>query len=326
MEFEFPAGKAVLLRMDEDFYRLCPFLDHRIGTGREYMRIGLMAFSEAFGQQSMMPRRLILHTGYCCSTLLSRWLDARDCLMLREPLILHGLARLRLDTKPGTSAHSFWALLLQMALRSLARVYRDSQNTVLKLDCNHLWPDLSTGDGSTRTIFLYQSVEDFLASVLKEKSRGDWFHSRLSGLADLASELEGTERLAGWIRDTGTDASPAEASAATWLVNMAVLRQQAAADPGMRSLDCRDLLHDPVFVTRLVRDHLNLTISESELAQSIQTHGETHAKDTAARFSTTFRALELEQLKQTHSGEIRKGLALVGRFGAGNSLPPASLL
>ena len=314
MEFDFQAQKAILLHMDENLYRTSSFLDHRIGAGREYSRIDIEDLCDVFDSDSAVPQRFIFHTGYCCSTFLSRCLEFPDAtLLLREPLILHGLARLRLDVSPSASSHTVWRSYLHLAGQSLARTYRESQRPIVKLDCTHLLPHLSTQNGPSRTIFLYQDMESFLVSVLKDRHRMEWFRSRIPLYMRYAKEFSVTRDAGRWIQDASS-ITAADAAALHWLFNTTILKRQAKSDSGVRSLNCSHLLADPLSVIRLIRDHLQLNVGDRELEENVRGHLSIHAKSMTTDFSAGLYLREMDELKRKYSAKLRSAVKLLHRL------------
>src|SRR5690349_17849464 len=75
-------------------YRRLPFLDSRTTSTQNFaVNIDDLLLYRANAQSLPRPSRFILHTAYCCSTLLARYIESlRGCLVLKEPSILSQFA------------------------------------------------------------------------------------------------------------------------------------------------------------------------------------------------------------------------------------------
>lgn len=316
LEFDLRHGKSILVRMNERLYSDSPFLDHHLRGIREAIEMDTAELYEVFFDfpNSGRCRRFIFHTGFCCSTLLSRCLDDRSqCLMLREPLVLHMLAATRSESQRKTTSIS-WSKLLQVAVKSLSRTFRQTQQTVVKANCNAIWKELAGGDQRSRALFLYQGLEDFLTSALKDRQRLDRFCSRLKLLKSNASSVPDGSRLAKWIRTSGHTARPVEAAAAHWIFGTLVFRHHCANDSGVRSLHCDDFLANVQTVMHAVRTHLRLGVSDAVLVALAERSTNVHAKNAKAWYDAEKRRSELTNLKSRHSREIAAGMAFADKL------------
>jgi hypothetical protein len=209
----FDGDDALFVPMDRAAYRRSIFLDRRISTAREgVLRVPLSALAEVPAAE---PTGWIFHVAHCGSTLLARALDELgEAIVLREPLTLRQLA---LMPDPGD--------LLAPTLALLSRRYPGAGPTLIKANVpvNFLLPQIVANDPQARAVFLYCTLPDYLAAILRSDNHRAWLRS-VTGL--LAPHL-------------GPDLpqSDADLAAMLWHAQMARFSGALAGMPNARSLD-----------------------------------------------------------------------------------------
>jgi len=136
------------------------------------------------------PRRLgyLFHTGFCCSTLLSRCAEISPAVFaLREPMSLHNLeVQLAGAGRAFSREQCHGALATLLAL--LGRTWSDRQIAFIKADCTLLVPAMLQYSPAPY-VALYCPVHDFLAAVMSCKARRAWTIGRLRQMIEIAHAM-----------------------------------------------------------------------------------------------------------------------------------------
>lgn len=117
------------------------------------------------------PLRFILHSAFCCSTLLARAFDAPGLAMgLKEPVILNDLIGWQLR---GGEARQI-ATVLDGSLRLLERPFAPGEAVVIKPSnvCNAMAPLMLQLRPQARALLLYAPLPVFLGSVARKGMDG----------------------------------------------------------------------------------------------------------------------------------------------------------
>lgn len=132
----------------------------------------IMARAQAVAQAgSPAPLRFILHSAFCCSTLLARAFDAPGLAMgLKEPVILNDLIGWQLRGGDGRQI----AGALQDSLRLLARPFAPGEAVVIKPSnlCNAMGPLMLQLRPEAKALLLYAPLPVFLGSVARKGMDG----------------------------------------------------------------------------------------------------------------------------------------------------------
>ncbi|MEO0423757.1 MAG: hypothetical protein AAF184_15575 [Pseudomonadota bacterium] len=159
-----------------------PFLDGRFATPSAVSaRQPIAALSAAVDDLALPP--VILHTAFCCSTLLASALDhPGKVLALKEPDILMQLANLPRVHQPIRDDRQAFANLTQLVLRLLARRFAPEEQVILKPTnaTANLLPTLTAFDAPV--VLLYADLRAFLVSVIKKGEAGRWFVRHLMNI------------------------------------------------------------------------------------------------------------------------------------------------
>lgn len=175
-------------RVTRETYRRSAFLDHRIEPRPQEVASATAAEIDRLPHTGQ-PAGYVLHTAFCCSTLLARCLDHPGrTLVLREPLVLSHLAGARRERQPWAGEAA------RRALRLLDRAYAGERVLVKPSNfANALAPDLLTAPGR-RIVLLSCGLKAFLVSVLKKReeaaARLDVFLAAALADGDLDARLE----------------------------------------------------------------------------------------------------------------------------------------
>ena len=310
-----PVGNALFVRMKASDFRRYTFLDERLKTPGPELVVAPEQLAELHAEQSgrRSPAAYIFHSAFCCSTLLGRLLDIPGkSLSLKEPRALAQLANWKrgLDLQRRDDLRPQLRALIGASIANMTTGFSPRERSQIKLHncCNNMFRSLLT-DGS-RGLFMYSSLRHFLISVLKSPDRRRWVHNQLSVCALDADRLASVPA-----RDVRRLNDP-EAAAYLWLLNIRSYVEAAErGDLDLRALDCEVLLQNPLQVAVRVAEHLNLEITETELAGNLGGGVmDTHAKTAAPGFNKAQRKKELRAKEKELRREISHGLWWASRY------------
>ena len=132
----------------------------------------LIARSTALAQAGIpAPLRFILHSAFCCSTLLARAFDAPGLAMgMKEPVILNDLTGWQLRGGDGRQIAS----VLDDSLKLLARPFAPDETMVIKPSnvCNAMAPLMLQLRPQARALLLFAPLPVFLGSVARKGMDG----------------------------------------------------------------------------------------------------------------------------------------------------------
>lgn len=176
----------------------------------------------------------VFHSAFCCSTLLTRALDAPGVIMgLNEPQIVNELAAVALQRRLGEG-------LLQKVIGLLGRPFGPHERVAIKPsnEVNVLAPALLDHDERSRAIFLYAPLPRFLKSVA---NKGMW--GRIWGRRLYASLSQRGGRDLGLSEAERFELTDMQASALAWLLHHAEAADLLARFPErVRTLDSETFL------------------------------------------------------------------------------------
>ncbi len=178
--------EAELVEMTRDTYRASTFLDKRTvtaGTRRRRCDLRGLLADPPLPRPGDPPVHYVLHTGFCCSTLLGRALDQIPSVFcLREPFPLAQVAawakRERAEAAPAdgwrlSEELGSWLKVVHFLLR---RSYAGVVCNVVKPipRCSILAPWLLDIEPRSRVLFLCTDPVSFLVSTLRRSERRKW--------------------------------------------------------------------------------------------------------------------------------------------------------
>lgn len=286
------AGRAQFARVDRDTYLRSPFLDHRIEPMPTEAHSLPFEALEGAARALRRPAGWVLHTAFCCSTLLARCLDhPGQTLALKEPLVLTRLADLVRDGRPDD-------VPLHTLLRLMERGYPGESVLVKPSNyANALIPTLLEGDPRRRVVLMSCSLDAFLVSLLKKAEEAEQRLPQFVAALLRDSDYAERARLA--------EAPPTgllELGVVLWHAQRHAL-EAARARVGGRAmvLSMERFLAEPGESLDAVSAHLCLGLDPATLQRTL-TEGafRRHAKSTDSAYDAGRRAEEAERLAQTH--------------------------
>ena len=299
--------------MTADDYRASPFLDHRIVTHPDVPH-HVLHFTQLPARDALPAPQatwFIFHNAFCCSTLLTRYLDALHyTLVLREPHSLYELATLKRFKGTGLMPEldsGEWQWLYDLLTVLLARRYRDGPPVIVKPSdgCNNLMTNLLQANVGNKGVFIYSTLERFLASVLKLPQRHEWARIRVRELS-LDKRQRGVPVL---------DPRPLnhwQCATLVWVYHMQSYRDTLAAVGQERlcAIDSQALLAGPEQTLDAVMNFYKGDEASSleRPAQPFEVSG-SHSKDPQQSYDPAQRERDFAEVRQQRRQEIDAGLA-----------------
>lgn len=327
-----PQGMVVdqlqFLAVNRASYEISAFLDKRIyAPNKQQLSVPFAALKQAWLEQRKAEAisassanaaaaasrygqvHYLFHTAFCCSTWLSRLLQAPGhSLALREPWLLRCLADVRRSGHVGQSiGYQDWGELLDCSLDLLAKRYHPQERVVIKPSnlCNVLIPELMNARADSKAVFLSNSLEDFLISVLKKNAET---RAKMMALAQVLhnNPLVANESLHHVASQRGalafSDLSDVQAAAVMWHVQQEQMQAAKARWPErFLLLQAKDLLAQPQAVCEQVNDFLGLGLPLAYFAgQRFKVNLQHHAKAPHLDYDPKARAEENQLIERRH--------------------------
>jgi hypothetical protein len=213
LKIDYRRRVVTFVRMSCDLYRDSVFLDGR--TRHDGPDVYEIRLDDLFLLQEQIPVEhtrvhYILHTAFCCSTLLARYFELLpECLVLKEPRLLTQMAL------GSYRHHPEWTSSFELTLRLLGRSYHSQRLVVIKVNdwCNGIGGPLLSANRLATATFLMMPLRQFIFAVLKSGLRREWVRTRVKTAAQDAAAWPALPRV------TLEDLSDAQAAAYLWMVN-----------------------------------------------------------------------------------------------------------
>ena len=241
--------------------------------------------------------RFILHSAYCCSTLLARAFDLPGKAMgLKEPLILNDVVGLQMRGGDPRQV----AAALDAACSLLARPLQSGELAVIKPSnvFNPMLPLLMALRPRSRLLLLYAPLESFLGSIARKDVEGRaWVRELMWKLIRL-----GQLSRFGFTEEELYRHTDLQVAALGWLVQHAAFGDLTAAHPGnVRSLSSEVLMADPSIALKRLGSHFGISFDAEQIAAGPAFTR--HSKD-GSNYSAADRSADRSRGLEAHSGEI----------------------
>jgi hypothetical protein len=284
-----------------------PFLDNRfIGADDPVQPVEADTLREQAMPQTPLPA-FLLHTSFCCSTLLARLLDFPGrSLALKEPLILRRLA----DAKQnGIDGADLIALSLQLLFRDL-----DDGSAILLKPTHvalNLAAELLHCAPAAKTLLITSTLEDFMISNIKKSEdtqrKVPELVERFMSASDLPARLppeafEPPSFLAG--------------VALQWHAQQQIVHDLMNGPSGssIRLVQEAELLHAPAETLRAALDWLNWRIPDDAIEAQIVRIMSKHAKSISRDYDPREKQYETELLRQKFGSDLEQALHWSSRY------------
>jgi hypothetical protein len=301
--------------MSRETYRLSSFLDNRIVRASEATSsLPFDSIPDSSQIPPPQPVNYIFHNGFCCSTLLMRYLDVmRNSLALREPNSLYELASyIRFN---GTNlfrplTENELDKLFRYITYLISRRYNIHERVVVKPSdgCNNLIADLITCNPENHAVFLYSNLERFICSVFRMPEREKWVRVRLR-------ELSLDKRRMG-VRLPYHPGKLDRGQAATmvWMLQMENFRTILRGDDKQQVLVVggEDIVEQPQQTLIRVANHFGLDVTPKELKDATETHiVSKDAKAQSKKYDRLVREEDFQHARAQHASEIDRAISWI---------------
>ena len=267
------------------------------------VRLDDVFLAAAAAQSVTKPIHYVLHTAFCCSTLLARYFELLpDCFVMKEPQLLAELGM------PNTRCASQWPDLFCLTIRLLSRTYHAQQHPVIKANVptNVLGRELLKQDSKATIIFLINPLRDFLLAALKSRRRRGqiryWNHYTAMQVSHRIPELATVDP---------DDLSDAEAIAYWWLVNRFICNDLWESEYCSRVLvvDGTELAEAPGNTLPGIMAHCGISLNEKQL-KGLVNHSSVHkhAKDVSMFYDAESRRHEMMELEDRFAKEADRAM------------------
>jgi hypothetical protein len=248
------------------------------------------------------PLHFIFHSGFCCSTLLTRAFDLPGTAMgLKEPQILLDITGYELR---GAQESALDRAIMEM-LHLLARPFEQGEAVIVKPSC------LANGQAgrimrlrpNAHALFLYAPPRVFLGSIARKGITGRlWARELFAGL-----QKTGLTEL-GYSQEELFRQTDLQIAGLTWLAQQ-IFFSRLARELGpnrLRMIDSETLLAHPEDTIRALGAHFGLNLSADEVATIM--NGPAFREH--SKFGTDFSASERERVRaeaeDLYADEIEK--------------------
>jgi hypothetical protein len=313
VHIDFQRRQVKFVRMSRENYRDSVFLDLRTRhTGSEVeIRLDDLLLASASEPAPERQVHYILHTSFCCSTLLARYFELLpSCFVLKEPRLL---AQMALSAcRSGVS----WDAVFNVSLRLLTRAYEPQQMVVIKPNdwCNPLGVDLLKHNNRATISFLMTPLRHYLLAILKAEERRDWIRKRIIAGA---KEAAGCRELA--------DVNPArltvpEAIAYMWLTHRFLYRNMASNrryQSRVLLLNGASLASSPEAALKEIARLCRLPLGDRSLRELVVAPSACkYSKDLSRPYDAGSRLNEIQELELCWGAEADAGVAWASCHGA----------
>lgn len=308
---------VLLIGFDEAAYRAASFLDERVlGPAIQGTWLSLeRAIEAADAVRSPRPLHYILHTGHVGSTLVSRLLDTTGTVLpLREPLPLRTLAEAadRLGQPDSLLSPARFDAIRSAFVRLWSRGFASTRTVVLKATStsSRVAPSLLRHEPASRAVYLNVRAEPYLATLL----------AGANSPIDLRGH--GPERMRRLMQRCSSPLPPlhalslGELAAMSWLAESTTQRDLLDQSPEqVLAMDFDTLLADVPRAMSRVAAHLGMTVPDGWAEHLATSPALTrYSKSPDHDYSPALRAAVLNQARQEHRAEIRRGLDWLERL------------
>ncbi|MGH2506909.1 MAG: hypothetical protein ACRDHZ_05780 [Ktedonobacteraceae bacterium] len=245
------AGECEFLRLDTEAYRRSAFMDHRIQSDNQdtvHAPLEVMENIARDTQATTQPGQTnyILHTSFCCSTLISKCLDIRGiCQSLREPPVLMQIANYKRISHPYYLDGARWQALIDTVVFLLAKSAGTNEVALIKPtnSANNLAEEIIQHPRTNGVLLLYSGLERFLITIIRRNEEGRAFVRRLFNIIQMDSER--TRALPPQYIARLTDL---QVAAFSWYlqVDLYLKLLDSFPDAKIRTLDCDRFLAEPM--------------------------------------------------------------------------------
>jgi len=297
-------GLYQLLPIDEELVDRATFLDTRLQADFSTASLLSLDAVAAAVERASQPCWL-LHTSFCCSTLLMRALHLPPALVaLKEPLVLRRLSDARHAKVPIDGWIDPTVALLSRPWESGSRVLVKPTHAALNITA-----ELMAAAPASRAVVLTSSLDDFLVSNIKKTAETQ---SKIPALVDRAVQASTLRyRLP---RAASSPPTWLAAAGLQWAAQRELLVDiVAATGDRVRALDAKDLLADMPTTVAACLVWWGIEVDAGRLSERIGLVSGSHAKAPERAYDGEARRLEVAMLQRAFATELRATKAWLDR-------------
>lgn len=248
--------------------------------------------------------RFILHTAFCCSTLLARCIDFPGRVRtLRELPVLSGLAPLRMRLQ-GEGDAALWGRIVEIIDRLTSRPFVAGATTINKAS-NVFLPvagDFLQRSADARALLIHSDLPGFLVSCVKKQSAGAGPWQAMLAALDPAGSSAAAHDI------DVAQASPLELACTIWNEEMRILKSMRDQHARVRQVDAATFLAAPLATVRGAHAWFGVEVEDAARARIVEREMCRHAKQPDAAFDPTRRATEKALAERLFGVEIEQTL------------------
>lgn len=289
------------------------FLSHHRLESAPSASFTLSAVAETMvGTSIASAPRFVLHTAFCCSTLLARCLNAPGRVKaLRELPVFSGLAPVR-EALLSRGDEAVWPLLVRITGQLASRPFSSGAAAINKPG-NVFLPvsaDFLRIHTSMRAVVIHSDLPSFLASCVKKQS---------AGVAPWLQMYAALDPNGSYCKGLGID--PASASAlqlacVIWNLQMQLLLGLEGFRDRVVRIESTAFLAAPVNVVRNTQAWLGVNVDEETSASVIAHEMSRHSKKPELAYGPERRAAEASLVAQHFGADIEAAMRWnIGHFG-----------
>lgn len=211
---------------------------------------------------ALLTPRFVIHSAYCCSTMLARALDLPGAATaFKEPQILNDVIGIKVR---GADARQV-AAALDIALLLLARPLASGEIPVIKPSnlVNPLLPAVCAMRPDARLLLLHAPLDAFLGSVARKGVEGRAWVRELMWTMMLLGQAERF----GFTEEELYRHTDLQVAALGWLAQHALFADAASLAPdAVRTLDSETLINRPVEAMAALAAHFDIALDAAAVA------------------------------------------------------------
>jgi len=322
LKIDFSKRLVTFVRMSRNAYRSCLFASfrgvQRFGADACEIRLDDVLLAAASAGPTVKRAHYILHTAYCCSTLMSRYFElVPSCFVLREPPLLAQVA-----VSTNLSPHR-WLEAFDLSVKLLSRTFDPNQFTVIKthVPCNVLGSRLLEHNDQASITFLMTPLKSFVLAVLKSDMRRKRVRIWNRGIREIAAKCPALADL------ESNQLNDAQAAVYWWMATRFLCEDllRGPFQPRVSLINGEQLSDFPRETMPSLLSACGISLTEDELRQ-VLAHPSVHAhsKDPSRLYDAAVRRQEAADLEDQFGDEAMRAVDWITFRGMECDLPRLS--
>lgn len=305
-------GEIGFIRTSRQALAQAPFLDRRFADPQAVETRLAIDHLRSVVDTAELPA-VVLHTAFCCSTLLASALDRPGrVLSLKEPDVLMQLANLRRVHEPLRRDDAAFVRWTELTLRLLGRRFAKDERVLAKPTnaAANLLPILMRFDAPV--LLLYSDLRAFLVSVIKKGEAGRWFVRHLLNIF----RLDGMS-LNQWQERDRLSLTDLQVAALVWWtqIDNYLAALSTASKAPVATLEAGAFLADPYAALAAVNEFADLALEADAVRAAAEGPAfQRHSKFADLDYDSAQREEERLAIEAAHKDALDVTLAWVGKL------------